>query len=877
MELVFSVRLSPGNRLGPYEVLSILGTGGMAEVYRARDTRLGRDVALKVVNEALAGDAELVRRFEHEARLAGSLNHPNVVAIYDVGREDGSAYFITELLKGESLRQRLARGRLPLDTALDWGNQLAQGLAAAHARGVIHRDVKPENVFVTSDGLVKLLDFGIAKLAEGARAEGPHGILDDTVTSTGGRTQTGAILGTPAYMSPEQVRGESVDARTDIFSLGAVLYEMLSGKRPFPGGSLVESGHAILHDDPPPLPEEVPSAVAQVVRRSLEKDRDARIQSARDLAFALELIRTPIGTVQTRGRPPKSAKRLRLLIALAGAAVLFALLLYVGGQSTRRPALPEIEQATFREGTILGARFTPEGRFVLSAAWDGQTEEVYSSVPGTVQLQALGLKDARLLGVSRTGELALMVRPHSRTRIIGTGTLARVPGSGGLPRELAEDVHFADWSLRGELVAVRFKGSNYRIERPLGTVVYETSDGWIGDLRVSPNGDHLAFVHHPSSGFTSEKATWSPTSGKVMVLDAHNAARVLTRNYVECQGLAWSPSGTEVWFTAGDSAIQNTLRAAPLNRAEYEVYRSPGEIRLEDIAADGTILFSSDEQRFDMSLLLEPGQIRRNLSWFGGAQPAGLSDDGQLLAFTDVWGAPFEEALVLVRATDGSPPKILGDGLALDLSADKKTVLVKQKAGLVLLSVGAGTPRAVPTPGFDVQDGRLFRDGKRVVVAARPLDGREYRVFVLEVGSDAGPRLISETPVARNPSLRISPDQLWVAAWGADMAPVVLPITGGKPLLLGDLPPERGGVPVGWSARGDLWLQSRVNPPVNLLRVDLATRQIKESRELSPGDLTGVSVMWGIRITPDGSAVAFSYKRVRSHLYLMRGAGVPRN
>src|SRR5215831_4493650 len=261
----------------------------MAEVYRARDTRLGRDVALKVVNEALAGDPELVRRFEQEARLAGSLNHPNLVAVYDVGVQDGAAYFITELLKGESLRERLSHGRIPIQMALDWGAQLAQGLAAAHAQGIIHRDVKPENVFVTSDGHVKLLDFGIAKLTEQSRVEGRHGILDDTVTPTGGATQTGAILGTPAYMSPEQVRGEPVDARTDIFSLGAVLYEILSGQRPFPSGSLVESGHAILHDNPAPLSDEVPPAVAHVARRCMEKDPSRRFQSASDLAFALEV------------------------------------------------------------------------------------------------------------------------------------------------------------------------------------------------------------------------------------------------------------------------------------------------------------------------------------------------------------------------------------------------------------------------------------------------------------------------------------------------------------------------------------------------------------------------------------------------------------
>src|SRR5215813_2156869 len=396
------VRLTPGSRLGPYEVLSILGTGGMAEVYRARDTRLGRDVALKVVNEALAGDPELVRRFEQEARLAGSLNHPNLVAVYDVGQQDGAAYFITELLKGEALRHRLSRGRIPIQTALDWGAQLAQGLAAAHARGIIHRDVKPENVFVTSDGHVKLLDFGIAKLSEQSRVDGRHGILDDTVTPTGGATQTGAILGTPAYMSPEQVRGEPVDARTDIFSLGAVLHEMLSGQRPFPGSPL-ESSHAILRDEPPPLPDEVPAAVARVVQRCLAKEPDRRFQSASDLAFDLELLQAPSATVRGQlGRSPFT-KRFRFLITLAGAALLLGALVYLRGHSIRRGALPKLEQATFQEGVILGARFTPEGRFVLSASWNGQPEEVFSSAPGNA-LQARGLKNARLLGVSRTGD-----------------------------------------------------------------------------------------------------------------------------------------------------------------------------------------------------------------------------------------------------------------------------------------------------------------------------------------------------------------------------------------------------------------------------------------------------------------------------------------
>jgi hypothetical protein len=644
---------------------------------------------------------------------------------------------------------------------------------------------------------------------------------------------------------------------------------MLSGQRPFPGGSLVETGHAILHDDPSPLPEGVPEAVAQVVRRCLQKEPGRRHQSASDLAFDLELLRTP--TVGIRGqfpqRPP--AKRLGLLGALAGAVLLLGALgafLQSRVRSLRRPALPQIEQVTWREGFILGARFTPEGRFVVSAGWDGQPEELFSSAPGDVQLQPLGLKDARILGVSRTGELAVVLRPGARTTIGGKGTLARVPGTGEAPRELAEDVVSADWSPRGDLVAVRVVGANYRIERPLGTPVYETSGGSISDLRVSPDGDHVAFVRYPR---------FMASGAEVMVLDAHNTARVLSRTYFDIEGLAWSPSGSEVWFTAGDFE-KNTLRAAPLNRAEYEVYRAPGEMRLQDIAADGTVLFDLSEARWNISLLAGSSPAPRNLSWFGGGFLAALSDDGQLLAFSD-YRPPSPAEFVLVRQTDGSPAKFLGEGHALDLSADKRTVLASREAGLVLLPVGAGMPRELPTPGLEVDDARLFRDGKRAVLGALQIGARERRVFLLEVGSDAGARPISEVSVGPWPCLALSPDERWVAASGADEA-VVLPIAGGgSPIRLQGILPEPGGCPIGWSAAGDLWLASGRDPPAQLLRVDPRTRQVKETRQLSPGDPTGVALMWGVRITPDGNTVAFSYIRGSGRLFVMRGAGVPKN
>ena len=310
------MRLASGIRLGPYEVLALLGTGGMAEVYRARDTRLGREVAIKVVSEALGANSAFVERFEREARLVGSVTHPNVVALHDVGVHDGQPYFVTELLQGETLRSRLGKGAVPLPTALDWATQIAQGLAAAHARGIVHRDLKPENVLVTREGHVKLLDFGIAKMLAAARdsevvdGTASHDLLQETVSSGSNKTSTGLIIGTPGYMSPEQLRGDPVDARTDLFSLGAVLQELLSGQRAFPGATAVDSSYAILHHDPEPLPTSTPPAVAQVVHRCLEKDPDRRFQSARDLAFHLEVLRAPTtAAVVARGLPGPGSRR----------------------------------------------------------------------------------------------------------------------------------------------------------------------------------------------------------------------------------------------------------------------------------------------------------------------------------------------------------------------------------------------------------------------------------------------------------------------------------------------------------------------------------------------------------------------------------------
>jgi eukaryotic-like serine/threonine-protein kinase len=328
------VTLSPGSRLGPYEIVASLGAGGMGEVYRARDPRLGRDVAIKILPASVSKDPDRLRRFEQEARAAGILNHPNITAVYDVGTVGDPPYVVSELLEGETLRSRLAGGALAPRRAIDYALQIAHGLAAAHEKGIVHRDLKPENLFVTKDGRLKILDFGLAKLTKPDEA-GPQ---TDLPTETVG-TEPGVVMGTLGYMSPEQVRGKPSDARSDIFSFGSILYEMLSGKRAFQGDSAADTMSAILREEPAELSvanQQVSPALDRVVRHSLEKSPEQRFQSARDIAYALE--ETLAGSTTTGVAPPPArARPLRwpVLVATALATLLAVLVADVGGLRRR--------------------------------------------------------------------------------------------------------------------------------------------------------------------------------------------------------------------------------------------------------------------------------------------------------------------------------------------------------------------------------------------------------------------------------------------------------------------------------------------------------------------------------------------------------------
>ncbi len=462
--------LTSGSKLGPYEIQAPLGAGGMGEVYRARDARLQRDVAVKILPPAFARDEERLMRFEREARAAAALNHSNILAIYDVGKQDGSPYIVSELLEGASLRNKLLSGLLPRREATNYAVQIVHGLSAAHAKGIVHRDLKPENIFVTKDGGVKILDFGLAKLTQLDMSRGPgkDGSPSDAVTL---ETSSGMLLGTVGYMSPEQIRNGPVDYRSDIFSFGAILFEMFCGKQAFRGSTSADTLSAILRDEPPELSETqttLPVSIRRVVRHCLEKNPERRYQSTNDLAFDLEELSGL--KYETSGGTPVAAKKIKLWQALLAATLLAALaiaILFVRPKSTQ----PFVYQRlTFLRGTVWSARFAPDAQTILySASWNGMPMGIFTTSPPGLESRSIGLDDAQILAISSSGQMAVLVKRTYLNHHLSLGTLAEVPVLGGTPRELLDNVQQADWAPNGtDLAVIRQVGGQNRLEFPPG-------------------------------------------------------------------------------------------------------------------------------------------------------------------------------------------------------------------------------------------------------------------------------------------------------------------------------------------------------------------------------------------------------------------------
>src|SRR5258708_32047405 len=471
-------------KLGNYDILAKLGEGGMGEVYRARDNRLNRNVAVKVLPPDVANDPTRRARFEQEARALGALNHPNIVAVYDTGVDNGQAYIVSELVDGESLRAVIDRGRVPLRKLLDLAVQIADALAAAHSVGIVHRDLKPENVMVTGDGGVKVLDFGLAK---------------QTLPEAGGDTATlalsqpGTVLGTAGYMSPEQVRGAPLDYRSDIFSFGCVLYEMSTGRHAFHAASSVETMNAILREEPGELEAGQPGrppALATIVRRCLEKRPEQRFQSAADLAFALRSVSPSTASgaqpASQVAAPPRAKRWLWPAIATLGSIALFAAGFFLRDRILRHDP-PQFQRITFRKGLVTNARFTSDGRNVIyTAMWEGAPARIFLATPGNPVARDLDLPDnSALLDVSSKDEIAFLMGPYQPD---GTGVLSRSAISGGQMRPWLEGVRSAAWSPDGSTMAVwRIVDGKNRIEYPVGKILIpDLGDGIFFTMRLSP-------------------------------------------------------------------------------------------------------------------------------------------------------------------------------------------------------------------------------------------------------------------------------------------------------------------------------------------------------------------------------------------------------
>jgi len=864
------MNLTPGTKLGPYEIVSLLGAGGMGEVYRARDSRLKREVAMKVLPQALSVDADRLRRFEQEALATAALNHPNILAVFDIGTSAGSPYVVSELLEGETLRERLRSGAIAVRKTLDYAMQIAHGLAAAHEKGIIHRDLKPENLFVTKDGRVKILDFGLAKLTQAD--PGSHTSMP---TVTHGGTEAGVVMGTAGYMSPEQVRGMALDPRSDIFSFGAILYEMLSGKRAFHGDTPADTMSSILKEDPPELSEtnrNVSPALERIVQHCLEKNPESRFHSASDIAFDLEHLSglsgstARVATAGTGVAPPRRKVLIGLAAGLALACAVYGLGWWHGKVSARAPQA-EYQQITFRTGSIGNARFTPDGSIVYSAAWDGGENQLYMSRTDDPGARELGIKDAELLAISKSGEMAIRLNTVGYGGYARSGTLARVPLSGGTPREVLDNVQDADWSANGESMAVvRYmpENSHWRLEYPVGKVLID-SINWMSHPKISPDGKWVAFADHENTGGDDE--------GSVAVIgaDGQEKEKKLSSGWTSLEGILWSPAGDEIWFTSTSSGSANNPRAVTLSGKLRTITNVPGGMWLEDLR-NGTVLTVTNHMRIGIRGAAPGGKEERELGWFGWSELSDISGDGRKILFEEEGDGGGPNYTVFLRDTDGSPPAKIGEGLSEALSPDAKFAITKPAKGgpLSLVPTGAGEARPLTHDAVSYGSVRFLPDGKRLLASGIEA-GHGGRDYLIELSTgDSKP--ITPEGVA---GVQVSPDGRSIAVRGPDGKRGIWPLEGGGFQPIPGL--ESGYGVVGWTPDGasvyviPIRRGAKALKSLNVSRVNIQTGKMEPWRTFGEETGAGVSSVGRLQLSSDGTAYAYIYVRVLSEAYVVTG------
>ena len=870
-----------GDTIGPYEVLSQLGSGAMGVVYLAQDLRLGRKIALKLLPSQFTNDKDRLRRFQQEARAASALNHPNILTVHEVEQKDGLHYIATEFVDGVTLRQHMQARQMSLDEVLAIASQVASALQAAHAAGIAHRDIKPENIMIRADGYIKVLDFGLAKLTE------------NESSPAAAETNPGVVMGTPRYMSPEQARGLDVDLRTDIFSLGTVIYELVTGKLPFEGETTSDVIAALIKDEPEPMRTSVPELpieFEQFVRKALAKDRAQRYQSIAEFASALQALKDEIKlgalvlthddslnaqTIRTRTATDPHAKQRTERVSLSRGSTLtiaLGLIVVVVGVVTilsfrrRSPSVKEkiaetSSQLTNRDGFVSAARFAPDGKRVLySAGFDGKPLELFYNNGEAAESRSAGSQSASLKSVSRTGKIAVLVNFELNWSDGYNGTLQILPSGGGQPETTIEGVDDAAFAPDGNTFAIlRSVFGEQQLEYPAGTVLYKSS-GWMSYPRFSPKGDKIAFFEHPVGDF----------SGSVAVFDLASKKKTdISTDWQALKGLAWNPRSNEIWFGGAKESKTASINAVSLSgQLRTKLYAVPGQhARVEDISAEGRILITQGTNHSTMIMLHDKSPAEAVNSRGAWSTSADISPDGKTLLFYQ-WGYESSDGSdvsgVYLQRLESSEPVKLGPGKALALSPDGKWALALQptrpQPQLILLSTSPGQPKRLANSGIkEYHYASFFPDGKQILFTG--LEARDeavIRSFVQDINTGQVHPLTEEGTTA----LRVSPDGKRVITLQPDGIFYLQGLDGGEAREIPGL--ERDDEPIQWSDDGRaVFVKAAGDFATKIYRVDLATGERQEWKDIDPPNKVGHVGLevnpGGILITPDGKVCIYTY------------------
>jgi len=762
--------LSSGTKIGPYEIQSPLGAGGMGEVYKARDTRLGRDVALKILPESFVQDADRLHRFEQEARAVAALNHPNILAVFDIGRHGGSPFLVSELLEGESLRAVLDVGPLPQRKTIEYGVQIAHGLAAAHEKGIVHRDLKPENIFVTKDGRIKILDFGLAKLAVGASS--------DEMTRTSAHTAAGVVMGTASYMAPEQVRGEAADARTDIFAFGAVLYEMLSGARAFRRDTAAETMTAVLKDDPPELTssrQAISPTLERIVRRCLEKSPEQRFQSARDLSFALSALSGTDSSAAVRAAKaaaPRQIPIFYLLIAVLLMAVAAAATWFIARRQAPAPRM-QFAMAVPEEMSISHMALSRDGSMLVFVS-----PEESSAMP-MLFVQRVGSPNVTPLQGTQGASYPFWSPDRAYVGFFANGKLQKIAVAGGTPQVLAPAAagRGASWGSKGVIIyspdaqspiqRVNADGTGQAVVTQGIRTANDNSHRWPVFLS---DGDHFLFWAGNFGNQRDDKLSGvylSSLEGKQRKLvapchssfgyDAHHL--FFANEQLELVSVSFDPSSGTV--SGSTTVIAGAVGFQPATYwAAFDVAENGTLVYNTDVGAAQSVLTWMDRSGKELGHIGEPAIIANpTLSPDGSRVTVDISDPKA--SNVDVW-IESTTGVANTRFTFDPAEEVVGvwsrDGktVAYRLGADGSGVYVKAASGLerekkLFFISGASMD--------DIEPNSWSADGRQILCRRQTASG-DYLELVPAAGGDPT-RLLNGKGSEENG--QFSPDGKWVA------------------------------------------------------------------------------------------------------------------